>query len=99
MGIALGLGRRRGRAVAYDESIVYLVREMLLLMLKIAAPILGAGVCIGLLVSLVQSVTSIQDQTLTFVPKIFVMVLVAVMLIPWIAQGLIGFAAEMFRLM
>ena len=85
--------------MAYDESIVYLVREMLLLMLKIAAPILGAGVCIGLLVSLVQSVTSIQDQTLTFVPKIFVMVLVAVMLIPWIAQGLIGFAAEMFRLM
>jgi flagellar biosynthetic protein FliQ len=85
--------------VAYDESIVYLVREMLLLMLKIAAPILGAGVCIGLLVSLVQSVTSIQDQTLTFVPKIFVMVLVAVMLIPWIAQGLLGFAAEMLRLM
>ncbi|MFG0314967.1 MAG: flagellar biosynthetic protein FliQ [Phycisphaerales bacterium] len=83
----------------FDETGVFMVRMTLLIMLKIAAPILGAGVCVGLLISIVQSVTSIQDQTLTFVPKIFVMVLVAVILIPWIAQRLAEFAAEMLTLM
>lgn len=80
----------------YDESAVFLVRETLLAALKIAAPVLLAGVLIGLLVSLVQSVTSIQDQTLTFVPKIAAMIIVAALLLPWIAQRLTEYAAELF---
>lgn len=83
----------------YDESAVFLVRETLLAALKIAAPVLLAGVLIGLLVSLVQSVTSIQDQTLSFVPKIAAMILVAAFLLPWIALRLAEFAAELFTLM
>lgn len=82
----------------YDESAVYIVRETLMIALMISAPILLAGVIIGLLISLVQSVTSIQDQTLTFVPKITVMVLVAAVLLPWITLKLVEFAASMFRL-
>lgn len=84
--------------MVYDESAVYIVRETLLIALMISAPILVAGVVIGLTISLIQSVTSIQDQTLTFVPKIVVMVLVAVIMLPWIAVRLIEYAAEMFRL-
>jgi len=83
----------------YDESAVFLVRETLLAALKIAAPVLLAGVVVGLLVSLFQSVTSIQDQTLTFVPKITVMILVAAMLLPWIALKLAEYASELFTLM
>ncbi|MCC7389935.1 MAG: flagellar biosynthetic protein FliQ [Phycisphaerales bacterium] len=83
----------------YDESAVYLVRETLLAALKIAAPVLLAGVLIGLLVSLAQSVTSIQDQTLSFVPKIVAMILVAAFLLPWIALRLAEFAAELFTLL
>ncbi len=82
----------------YDESAVYIVRETLLLTLMVSAPILLAGVVVGLLISLVQSVTSIQDQTLTFVPKITVMVLVAAALLPWITLKLVEFAAKMFQL-
>ena len=82
----------------YDESAVYIVRETLIIALMISAPILLAGVVVGLLVSLVQSVTSIQDQTLTFVPKIAVMVIVAAVLLPWIVLKLVEFAAVMFRL-
>lgn len=82
----------------YDESAVYIVRETLLVALMISAPILLAGVVVGLLVSLVQSVTSIQDQTLTFVPKITVMIVVAAVLLPWIVLQLVEFAAGMFRL-
>ncbi len=83
----------------YDESAVYLVRETLLAALKIAAPVLLAGVAIGLIVSLIQSITSIQDQTLTFVPKIATMLIVAALLLPWIALRLVEYAAELFTLM
>ncbi|HZW09572.1 MAG TPA: flagellar biosynthetic protein FliQ [Phycisphaerales bacterium] len=83
----------------YDESAVYLVRETLLAALKIAAPVLLAGVAIGLVVSLIQSITSIQDQTLSFVPKIAAMIIVAALLLPWIALRLVEYAAELFTLM
>jgi len=82
----------------YDESQVLLVRETLIVALKIAAPILLAGVIVGLIISLLQSVTSIQDQTLSFVPKIASMMLVAALLIPWIVIKLIDYSAELFML-
>lgn len=84
--------------MGYDEGGVFLIRETLIIVLKIAAPILGAGICIGLLISIFQSVTSIQDQTLTFVPKIFVMVIVAAILMPWIAEKLAEYALLMFTM-
>jgi flagellar biosynthesis protein FliQ len=82
----------------YDESTLELVRDALVITLKIATPILLAGLIVGLVISLLQSVTSIQDQTLSFVPKIVVMILAAAVLIPWIAIRLVEYAAELFRL-
>ena len=82
----------------YDDSSIELVRTALIITLKIAAPILIAGIVVGLVVSLLQSVTSVQDQTLSFVPEIVVMVLAAAVLIPWIAQRLIEYAADLFSL-
>ena len=82
----------------YDETTTELVREALILSMKIAAPILLAGVIIGLVISLVQSVTSIQDQTLTFVPKIVAMVAVAVLTLPWVIFRLMEFTHEMLLL-
>ncbi len=84
--------------MSYDDNALNLVRDMLLLTLKIAAPILLAGVLIGLLVSIIQSITSIQDQTITFVPKIVVMIVVAALLMPWIVQRLTEYATELFML-
>ena len=72
------------------------VRGALLQALIIAVPILGSGLVVGLMVSLFQSVTQIQEQTLTFVPKIIVMILVAVVLLGWISVRLGDFAYEMF---
>lgn len=82
--------------MVYNEAAVELVRDALILMLKVSVPILLAGVAIGLVISVVQSITSIQEQTLTFVPKIVGMVLVAILLMHWIVQWLLTFAAEMF---
>lgn len=82
----------------YDEASVELVRTALIITLKIAAPILLAGIIVGFIVSLLQSVTSIQDQTLAFVPKIVVMVVAAAVLIPWITQRLVEYAADLLQL-
>ena len=75
---------------------VDVAREALWQALIIAVPILGAGLLIGLMVSLFQAVTQIQEQTLTFVPKIVVMILVAIILLGWIAVRMTEFATEMF---
>ncbi len=82
----------------YDESSVELVRGALIILLKIAMPILLAGIVVGLVISLLQSVTSIQDQTLSFVPKIVVMIVAAIVLIPWITAKLVEYAMSLFML-
>ena len=82
----------------YDESLLDAVRTTLLVTLKVMAPILAAGVIIGLVISILQSITSIQDQALSFVPKIVTMFLVAILLLPWITMRLIEFTADMLSL-
>lgn len=82
----------------YDESTLDLVRAALVITLKVSAPILLAGVLIGLIISVVQAVTQIQEQTLTLVPKIFVMIVVALLLLPWIVMRLVEFAADIFKM-
>ena len=78
------------------EDAVDVVRNALFEALLIALPILGAGLVVGLFISLFQAVTQIQEQTLTFVPKIITMILVAVVLMGWIALRMTEFAIEMF---
>jgi flagellar biosynthetic protein FliQ len=75
---------------------VELVRSALMETLVLALPILGAGLLVGLVISLFQAVTQIQEQTLTFVPKIIVMLLVAVALLSWLTMRMIEFATMMF---
>lgn len=81
-----------------DDTIIDVVRTALYITIKISAPILGAGVAIGLIISIFQSVTQIQEQTLVFVPKIFSMLLVAMLLMHWVVGRIAEFAVEMFTL-
>ena len=74
------------------------VREALIQALLIALPILGAGLVVGLCISLFQAVTQIQEQTLTFVPKIVVMIVVAVFLLGWLVVQMTEFTIAMFTL-
>lgn len=80
----------------FNESQLELVRDCLVVTLKIAAPVLIAGILVGLVISIVQAVTSIQDQTLALIPKIVVMVLVAAVLLPWTFIKLAEYATELF---
>jgi flagellar biosynthetic protein FliQ len=78
------------------QEAVEVARVALIEALIIALPILGVGLVVGLLVSLFQAVTQIQEQTLSFVPKMIVTALAAIALLGWIAARLIEFATEMF---
>lgn len=81
-----------------DDFAIDLIRSTLLIVLTIAVPLLMAGMVVGLIISLFQSVTSIQDQTLTFVPKIIIIVVVAVVLTPWMIELLKAFTFDMLSL-
>ena len=78
------------------DTSIDLVRESLVLMMTLAAPVLAAALIVGLAISLLQAVTQVQEQTLTFVPKILVMTGVAVLTAPWMVQMLMDFSARMF---
>lgn len=73
-----------------------LIRQTLVLALLVSAPMLLIGLAVGILVSLVQAVTQIQEQTLTFVPKIAAMVAAAILLMPWIGTRLLEYSAAIF---
>ena len=79
-----------------DTENLALVREALMITLLVSAPILGAGLLVGLVISLLQAVTQVQEQTLAFVPKIVAMVLVAVLLLGWIGGQISVFDERMF---
>jgi flagellar biosynthetic protein FliQ len=81
-----------------DDVTIDLVRTALVMSIKIGAPILAAGILVGLVISLLQSITSIQDQTLATVPKIIVMVGAAIAVLPWVVQRLIEYAGELLRI-
>jgi flagellar biosynthetic protein FliQ len=66
---------------------------------SLASPILLAAMTVGLCISLFQSVTSIQEQTLTFVPKALCIVGLLVVLMPWMLRSLMEFTVAMIQKM
>jgi flagellar biosynthetic protein FliQ len=72
-----------------------LLKTLMTSAVTLAAPILLTAMIIGLAVSLFQSVTSIQEQTLTFVPKALAIVALLILLMPWMLRTLVEFAAGM----
>ena len=77
------------------QSAVDLAREALTTALLIGAPILLVGVGVGLIISLAQALTQIQDQTISFVPKIVTMVLALVMCLPWLIQRMMTYSENL----
>lgn len=79
------------------EQASELVRQTLILAALIATPLLLSGLVVGLIISLIQAVTQIQEQTLVFVPKIAAMVMAAVFILPWIAMRWMDFAQMVWK--
>ena len=73
-----------------QDIIITLLQKSFVLVLELSVPILLAGMILGLIVSVFQTVTQIQESTLTFVPKIIGSVVVLVILLPWMFNLFIG---------
>jgi flagellar biosynthetic protein FliQ len=78
------------------NEVIDLGRQALVLMLVLGAPVLLIGLAVGLVVGLLQAVTQVQEQTLSFVPKILATLVAIVLLGPWMMQRLIEFSRQMF---
>lgn len=79
-----------------ENIIIDIARDTLWLIIKVSAPILLSSLIIGLVVSILQTVTSIQEQTLTFVPKLIAVFLVIMLFGNWIITNLKEFTIELF---
>jgi flagellar biosynthetic protein FliQ len=78
--------------------VISIGREALQVTLLVAAPMLGFGLLVGLVISIFQAVTQINETTLTFVPKILAVSLALLLFMPWIINTLTDFARHMFAL-
>ena len=79
------------------EFVIEIGQRAILTTLLVASPLLGFGLLIGLLVSLFQAVTQIQEMTLTFVPKILVVLLSLVIFGQWMLNLLLKFTNDLFQ--
>ena len=79
-----------------QDTVVSLATQAMMLSLKIAGPILLLGLIIGLLLSIFQAVTSIQEQSLSFIPKIVGVAVLIVVLGPWMLDQLVGYAQNLY---
>ncbi|MBI4556099.1 MAG: flagellar biosynthesis protein FliQ [Candidatus Hydrogenedentes bacterium] len=78
------------------DDVVFLGRDAMLVTLLASAPMLLSGMIVGLIISIFQSVTQIQEITLTFVPKILVVMVTFVLFLPWMVSVILNFVEPMF---
>lgn len=69
-------------------------RQAIELCLMMALPMLGVGLCVGVCVSIVQAATQIQEQTLTFIPKIVCMFIALLLALPWLMERITTFTTN-----
>lgn len=79
------------------DMVIGIARQAIQVTLLVALPILGIGLVVGILVSLVQAATQIQEMTLTFVPKIISIFVGLLILLPWIMNHLVTYTTELFQ--
>ena len=77
------------------QTAIDLTREALWMTLLIGAPVLAAGLIVGLVISLFQALTQIQEQTVVFVPKIIAMLLVLSIALPWLIAHMLQYTNDL----
>ncbi|HPF33950.1 MAG TPA: flagellar biosynthesis protein FliQ [Candidatus Krumholzibacteria bacterium] len=78
------------------ESVITLGQEAMKVTLLVAGPMLAGGMIVGLLISIFQAATHINEMTMTFVPKIITVFVVMVLSLPWIINQLTSFTVGIF---
>ncbi len=78
------------------EFVVGFGRQAIELCLMMSLPMLGVGLTVGVVVSIIQAATQIQEMTLTFIPKILSMFVALLLALPWIMERMISFTRNVF---
>ncbi len=79
------------------DSAVEITRSAVILTLIVGTPVMGVAMVVGLMISLFQALTQLQDQTLSFVPKILAMVGTLLLIMPWIFGQIVSFTVELWQ--
>ena len=79
-----------------QSMVLYMAKEAVGAVLLVGGPILGMSLLVGLLVSIFQAMTQIQEQTLTFIPKVVAVVVVLILLGPWMLSVLTAYTTNLF---
>ena len=79
-----------------EQEVMDITRTALFLIIECSAPLLLLSLVVGLIISIFQTITSIQEQTLTFVPKIIAVFLGVIIFGSWIATNITGFMGELW---
>ena len=77
------------------DDVSMITQEALVLIIKVSAPVLLISLAVGLLISIFQTVTSIQEQTLTFVPKFLAILLTLVLCGAWIMNSIVSYMTQL----
>ncbi len=78
------------------DVVISLATQAMSLALKISIPLLGVGLVVGVLISVIQAGTSIQEQTLSFIPKVLAMAVVLLVGGPWMLNQLLSYTTELW---
>ncbi len=78
------------------ELVAGLGRDAVSLVLLLAAPLLGVGLALGLIIGVLQAITSIQEQTLSFIPKVVAVMVAFLVALPWMLRVLTSYTAKLF---
>jgi flagellar biosynthetic protein FliQ len=78
------------------DVVIQLGQEALMMVMLISAPMLGLGLLVGLLVSVFQATTSIQEQTLAFIPKIIAVFVAILIFGPWMLRLMVEYVSNIF---
>ncbi|MCA9147973.1 MAG: flagellar biosynthetic protein FliQ [Planctomycetales bacterium] len=79
-----------------DDALIDMTREALLTALVLCSPILLIGLLVGMVTSVLQAMTQVHDQSLSFAPKLLVMLAAFSALLPWVMQNLTDYASHLF---
>jgi len=78
------------------DIVVQLAQNAIMVVILVSAPMLGLGLIVGLMVSVFQATTSIQEQTLAFIPKIIAVFVAILIFGPWMLRIMVGYVTQMF---
>ena len=81
-----------------EADAINILRGGILVTIKLSAPILVISMIVGLIISILQTTTSIQEQTLTFVPKLLAIVVTLLVFASWFVQEIMDYTREIFSL-